>query len=161
MEQERKRAAAIGYEDPINPTYEATSQVHNYLFNITNKITVFKMYQRCLNAIVDEWELRGKNNVAVMVASHNLETVRYAVNLMKERGIAPSERVICFGQLFGMCDIVGSSLNYCPKLKFIGLFLAWPSRIQRLQIYSMGTSRRSYTLFVTKSTRKWGHVKEC
>ena len=112
---------------------------------------MLKMYQRCLNAIVDEWELRGKNHVAVMVASHNLDTVRYAVDLMKARGIAPSERVICFGQLFGMCDIVGffviKSTNKTPGLLFAG-----PSRLQCLQVHPLGPCGGSAALFVSPST---------
>lgn len=64
------------------------------------------MYESCLTRIADEVHRRGKTNVSVMVASHNEDTVRFALNLMKEKCISPSERVMCMAQLYGMCDQV-------------------------------------------------------
>jgi len=82
----------LGYEDPINPDFEATSE----------------MYHRCLAECMRRMhELKGTsrpNAVGIMVASHNADTIRFALQRMKELGIEPDERLICFGQLYGMCD---------------------------------------------------------
>uniref|UniRef100_UPI002954E5BD proline dehydrogenase 1, mitochondrial-like n=1 Tax=Panthera onca TaxID=9690 RepID=UPI002954E5BD len=61
MAQERARAAEIGYEDPINPTYEATHA----------------MYHRCLSYVLEE--LKHNAKAKVMVASHNEDTVRFTL----------------------------------------------------------------------------------
>ena len=54
------RAERLGYEDPINATYEDTTAMYN---KVTTE--VFEQIQSCE---------RGK--IAVMVASHNEDTVR-------------------------------------------------------------------------------------
>ncbi|XP_061865937.1 proline dehydrogenase 1, mitochondrial isoform X2 [Colius striatus] len=107
MEQERERAAQIGYEDPINPTYEKTNE----------------MYHRCLDYVLEEIRLRRK--ASVMVASHNEDTVKFTLRRMMELGIHPSEKKVYFGQLLGMCDqitfplaaICPWAVPQCPGLK--------------------------------------------
>ena len=67
MEQERARAEQLGYEDPINPDFEATSA----------------SYHRCLAECMRRMhELKTENmpqKVGIMVASHNADTIRFAL----------------------------------------------------------------------------------
>ncbi len=63
MEQERRLAQENGYEDPINPNFEATSQ----------------MYHTCLDEVLKSTVKRKPNQVRVMIASHNEDTIRYAI----------------------------------------------------------------------------------
>ncbi|XP_058454211.1 proline dehydrogenase 1, mitochondrial isoform X1 [Malaya genurostris] len=95
IEQERARAAALGYEDPTNPSFEATTDMYH------------KTFTECLRRIrilKDAGE--DPKKIAIMVASHNEDTVRFAIEKMKEIGIHPEDKVICFGQLLGMCDYI-------------------------------------------------------
>ncbi|XP_012942308.1 proline dehydrogenase 1, mitochondrial isoform X2 [Aplysia californica] len=95
MEQERERAASLGYEDPINPSYEATTE----------------MMHRVVEEVMRQIHMRPVGRMAVMIASHNEDTVRYTIQKMKEYGIGPNDRLICFGQLFGMCDQISFPLG--------------------------------------------------
>nr|XP_003226862.1 PREDICTED: proline dehydrogenase 1, mitochondrial [Anolis carolinensis] len=103
MEQERRRAADVGYEDPINATYEETS----------------KMYHRCLDYILEE--IRHNRKANVMVASHNKDTVKFTLRRMADLGIHPSENKIYFGQLLGMCDQITFPLGQAgfPVYKYV------------------------------------------
>ncbi|XP_014216763.1 proline dehydrogenase 1, mitochondrial isoform X2 [Copidosoma floridanum] len=93
IEQERARANAMGYPDPTNPTYEATTDsYHRTLMECLRRMKQYK----------DKGE--DPKKIGIMVASHNEDTVRFAIEKMKEIGISPEDKVICFGQLFGMCD---------------------------------------------------------
>ena len=39
-----------------------------------------------------------------MVASHNEDTIKFALRMMADFDLDPSGRTLCFGQLYGMCD---------------------------------------------------------
>merc|ERR1711992_383058 len=93
MEQERARAKLLGYKDPINADYEATSAMYHAVLD------------ECLTrikALKDAGD--DPQKIGIMVASHNKDTVRYGVRRMAELGLDPQERVLCFAQLLGMCD---------------------------------------------------------
>ncbi|XP_015515428.1 proline dehydrogenase 1, mitochondrial isoform X1 [Neodiprion lecontei] len=93
IEQERARAAAMGYPDPTNPSFEATTESYH------------KTFMECLRRM-KQYKDKGEDpkKIGIMVASHNENTVRFAIEKMKEIGISPEDKVICFGQLLGMCD---------------------------------------------------------
>ncbi|XP_021936337.1 proline dehydrogenase 1, mitochondrial isoform X1 [Zootermopsis nevadensis] len=95
LEQERARAAALGYSDPTNPNFEATTEMYH------------RTLTECLRRIKDlKDRSEDAKRIAIMVASHNENTVRFAIEKMKEIGISPEDKVICFGQLLGMCDYI-------------------------------------------------------
>jgi len=93
MEQERARASLLGYKDPINPDYEATSAMYH------------KVLDECLTRI-HALKTSGDDpqKIGIMVASHNQDTVKFGVRRMQELNLDPQERVLCFAQLLGMCD---------------------------------------------------------
>lgn len=100
MEQERARAAALGYEDPINPNFDATTDMYH------------KTLTECLRRVKKLKDAKqDPKKIAIMVASHNEDTVRFAIEKMKEIGISPEDKVICFGQLLGMCDYITMPLG--------------------------------------------------
>uniref|UniRef100_A0A8C3GYU1 Proline dehydrogenase n=2 Tax=Corvus moneduloides TaxID=1196302 RepID=A0A8C3GYU1_CORMO len=103
MEQERERAAQMGYEDPINPNYEKTNE----------------MYHRCLDYVLEE--IKHSQKASVMVASHNEDTVKFTLRRMMELGIHPSDKKVCFGQLLGMCDQITFPLGQAgfPVYKYV------------------------------------------
>ncbi|XP_038229439.2 proline dehydrogenase 1, mitochondrial-like [Dermochelys coriacea] len=103
MEQEQARAAQVGYEDLLNPTYEETSE----------------MYKRCLDYVLEE--IKYSQKVSMMVASHNEDTVKFVLCRMAELGIHPSEKKVYFGQLLGMCDQITFPLGQAgyPVYKYV------------------------------------------
>ncbi|XP_029301379.1 proline dehydrogenase 1, mitochondrial [Cottoperca gobio] len=103
MYQERDRAKEIGYEDPINPDYEATN----------------RMYHKCLEYVLEEIEHSRKANI--MVATHNEDTVKYTLEKMNEMGLLPTENKVYFGQLLGMCDQISFPLGQAgfPVYKYV------------------------------------------
>lgn len=103
MYQERDRAKEIGYEDPINPDYEATN----------------RMYHKCLEYVLEEIEHSRKANV--MVATHNEDTVKFTLEKMNEMDLSPTENKVYFGQLLGMCDQISFPLGQAgfPVYKYV------------------------------------------
>nr|XP_020474237.1 proline dehydrogenase 1, mitochondrial-like [Monopterus albus] len=103
MYQERARAKEIGYEDPINPDYEATN----------------RMYHKCLEYVLEEIEHSHKANI--MVATHNEDTVKFTLEKMNDMGLSPTENKVYFGQLLGMCDQISFPLGQAgfPVYKYV------------------------------------------
>lgn len=95
IEQERSRASALGYEDPICSDYDATS----------------RMYESCVDEVLRSVVIHPVGRVAVMMATHNEDTIRFILKRMEEFGVHPEKRIICFGQLFGMCDHISFNLS--------------------------------------------------
>lgn len=109
MDQERARAAKLGYQDPINDSFEDTTKMYDKTLSyLMQEIEhEFKLdYDQC-----DDDGGANSRRISIMVASHNENTVRFTLEQMKKYGIKPSHRVICFGQLYGMCDHVSFMLG--------------------------------------------------
>ncbi|OQR93048.1 proline oxidase [Thraustotheca clavata] len=90
MVQERKRAQDMGYEDPIQPTIEATHANYNALVELL---------------------LVHNHRTSFMVASHNEESVKKTVANMEALNIPRDNGGVYFGQLLGMCDHISYTLG--------------------------------------------------
>jgi len=91
MEKERKRAAEIGYKDPIQPDKAATDVDYNAAL-------IF-----CLERL---------DTIAVFIGTHNEESCLLAAAYIHEHGIAPNTRQVYFSQLYGMSDNISFNLAH-------------------------------------------------
>ncbi|KAA0189255.1 Proline dehydrogenase 1 mitochondrial [Fasciolopsis buskii] len=69
------------------------------------------MYESCVDEVLRSVVVHPAGRVAVMMATHNEDTIRFILKRMEEFGIQPEKRIICFGQLFGMCDHISFNLS--------------------------------------------------
>jgi proline dehydrogenase len=89
MEKEGKRAAEMGYQNPIQPSKEATDND----FNAGVKY--------CLDNL---------QNMALCCGSHNEESSMLLAQWMEERGVVKNDNRVAFAQLFGMSDHISYNL---------------------------------------------------
>jgi proline dehydrogenase len=90
MEIERERAVEKGYQDPIQPNKEASD----------------RDFDAVIELLVSELE-----QVAFCAGSHNEESARKLVDLIKKHNIDPKDNRVFFAQLLGMSDHISYNLS--------------------------------------------------
>jgi proline dehydrogenase len=91
MEKERERAAANGYESPIQPDKAATD--------------------RDFDAAVD-YCLHNLHSISLVIASHNENSNMLAAATMQKNGISKDHPHVHFSQLYGMSDPITFNMAY-------------------------------------------------
>jgi proline dehydrogenase len=89
MEKEGKRAAELGYPNPIQPSKAATDNDFN------------AGVRYCLDNL---------QNMALCCGSHNEESSMLLAQWMEERGVVKNDNRVAFAQLFGMSDHISYNL---------------------------------------------------
>jgi len=87
-DQERARAQELGYPDPIQPDYEATGRCYHRVMDVGLEF------------------IHSHGTVNLMIASHNIDSIKYAISRMDSLNIPRNSGEVFFGQLLGMCDQV-------------------------------------------------------
>uniref|UniRef100_A0A4W5N9P8 Proline dehydrogenase n=1 Tax=Hucho hucho TaxID=62062 RepID=A0A4W5N9P8_9TELE len=93
MDKERKLAKNEGWSEPVHESWEHTNDSYNGSLDILLELIS-----------------RDPQRYRIIVATHNEESVRRAVQRMGELGIDKDGGSVCFGQLLGMCDHVSLTL---------------------------------------------------
>jgi len=90
MEKENDRAKDNGYPTPICKDKQATDDQFNSV----------------LRYILDNLD-----DISLFLGSHNEESCYLAMDIMKQKGIAPNDPRVWFGQLYGMSDHITYNLG--------------------------------------------------
>jgi proline dehydrogenase len=102
MEKERARAAELGYEDPIQPNKAASDRDYNAALHLS---------------------ITNLDHMAVVIGTHNEDSVELASSLMKKLMINLNDERIYIAQLFGMSDHISfnasaAGMNVAKYLPF-------------------------------------------
>ena len=140
MEKERERAQKMGYPSPIQPNKELTDKEFNDSLKYTIKNIDFS---------------------SLWVGSHNENSCKYLMELMKENKIKSDDNRIWFSQLFGMSDNISFTLsdigyNVVKLIPYGPIEKTIPYLIRRANENSSvkGQSNRQFTLIKNEINRR-------
>ena len=140
---EAERAVETGRENPL----------------FTSKCETDRAYDDALTALLEHLH-RGRP-VAMVVATHNTDSVKHVAAKMAELGIARNHQGVHFGQIMGMCDHLSLSLGAAgynaSKLVLYGDFEeVFPWLLRRLDENrdQFGAAQQSRTLLVKECQRR-------
>ncbi|GFO02458.1 proline dehydrogenase 1, mitochondrial [Plakobranchus ocellatus] len=115
MVQERQRAKQGGYPDPVNPDYETTSRSYDSCLNLLLNeaaLTASEQHELQDGEASSKAKASGKpGGIRFIIASHNEDSVLYALQRMKDLRIPKDCGTVFFGQLYGMADHVSFVLG--------------------------------------------------
>lgn len=138
MEKENKRAEEMGYPTPICASKQASDD--NY------DITVAYMIDNI-------------DRMAIFAGTHNELSSYKLMELMKNKGIAPNDQRIWFGQLYGMSDNISYNLaangyNVAKYLPFGPVRDVMPYLIRRAEENTSVAGQTSRELMLIKKERE-------
>ena len=138
MEKENKRAEEKGYPTPICPSKEATDENYN-------------------NAI--RYMADHIDKMAIFAGTHNEDSSYLLMQIMKEKGLAPNDERIWFGQLYGMSDNISFNLaahgyNVAKYLPFGPVRDVMPYLIRRAEENTSVAGQTSRELNLISAERK-------
>ncbi|BDC99686.1 proline dehydrogenase [Persicobacter psychrovividus] len=90
MEKEAERAEKYGYENPINPTKEATDNMYN------------DGLRYCMEHL---------DSIGLISCSHNEASAQLLIDLMQRHNLKDHDPRVCFAQLYGMSDHLSYNLS--------------------------------------------------
>lgn len=138
LEKERKRAARLGYQDPICTDKNKTDALYNEVLIYT---------------------VKNLREMSIFTGTHNEESTYLLMNLMKEHKIATDDKRIWFGQLFGMSDHISYNLaktgyNVAKYLPYGPVKEVMPYLLRRAEENTSVTGQTSRELFLIKKEIK-------
>jgi proline dehydrogenase len=144
MEKESQRALDMGYINPIQPNKDASDRDYNAGLKF------------CVERI---------EKVSICCGTHNEDSCKYLIELMKEKGLAPNDQRVYFSQLFGMSDNLSYNLShagYCVAkyLPYGPVKAVLPYLFRRAQENTSvkGQAGREFSLVQTELHRR-SHVQ--
>ncbi|WP_439880156.1 proline dehydrogenase family protein [Pontibacter sp. MBLB2868] len=140
MEKESRRAAAEGYENPINPTKEASDALFNEALRF------------CVEHI---------DRISFCNGTHNEESCYLLVELMEEHNIAHNDPRVYFAQLYGMSDnlsynLANAGYNVAKYVPYGPIEAVMPYLLRRANENTAiaGQSSREFTLIKREMERR-------
>ncbi|CAF1167857.1 unnamed protein product [Adineta ricciae] len=139
MDQERKRAVQLNTNDPIHPNFAATTQCYHQVFK----------------EVLDNAKTHP-NQFHVFVASHNEDTVKFALRTMDEMNVKRNDGLVAFATLFGMCDYLTFPL---AAVGYDAYKLAPYGPIDRLLPYLTRRAQENRAIFAKAEKDRQLHYK--